>query len=209
MGFFNSQPFKTWLLKRKRKNAGVSASKPNADNETSSSSSSEPKSHQQGRLDRPPAAQIQHSSRLLTLPAEIRNSIYEYALLEAGVLIVTAGLQQPPLLTACRQTRQETLELWYTRTTFEIVVVDCENTLIKAFANHTGRIRARYLSPSDLPWFNVGCIGAKNWANLVDWCEDTFDGHGSFMGMNRSGTPMATVVSVAQNTVLNAREYSS
>ncbi|KAK3710463.1 hypothetical protein LTR37_010306 [Vermiconidia calcicola] len=205
----HSQLFKTWLLKRKRKNADVSEREPSIDNETGGSSNSKQGSNEQEKLDIQPGARIQHSSRLLTLPPEIRNSIYEYALHEAGKLVVTIGLQQPPLLTACRQTRQETLTLWYTRTTFEVVVVDCNNSLLKTFGYHLGYIWNRYFGPRDPFHLVVACIGSKNWGNLIDWCYDVFDRCCASFVVFSVWDQMLVIVSAAHSIVRNARGYSS
>lgn len=66
-------------------------------------------------------------SPLLTLPAEIRNRIYEFALInidplatapQSNIIHASSSAIQPGLTRSCRQVRNETLKMFYTCNTF-------------------------------------------------------------------------------------------
>ena len=75
-------------------------------------------------------------SRLLALPAELRNRIYEYALLQDGGIRVMPRLSQPSLLLTSRQICQESLQIWYNRNDFEVPVRDCDASLLTKWGRH-------------------------------------------------------------------------
>ena len=64
-------------------------------------------------------------AHLLGLPAELRNKICGLALIsDTPIGVAAAGLTQPPLLRACRQTREEALSVYYCDNAFGPVVRD-------------------------------------------------------------------------------------
>jgi len=77
---------------------------------------------------------------LLRLPAELRNAVWEYVLVEDGEIRITPDLKQPPLLLACRQVRGETLKLWYLGYYFDVNIYNLDAGLINAWAAHTEKM---------------------------------------------------------------------
>ncbi|KAK3679742.1 hypothetical protein LTR78_000118, partial [Recurvomyces mirabilis] len=68
-------------------------------------------------------------SRLLTLPAELRNTIYEHVLCSKGHILVRDGRSghhhRPKcLLHTCQQIREEASPIYYTQNTFRHYVPD-------------------------------------------------------------------------------------
>lgn len=91
-------------------------------------------------------------SRLLALPAELRNRIYEYALIQDG---------QPALLLTSCQIRQESLQIWYNRNDFEVPVRDCDASLLAKWGRHAKDKAPRGRKPV------LVMSGVPHWANLV------------------------------------------
>jgi hypothetical protein len=75
-------------------------------------------------------AEQQHF-HFLDLPPELRNMMYKFALVEGkgNVIDITPQLKPPGLLAACRQIRQECLQIWYHQNTFSIKIYDCDASL--------------------------------------------------------------------------------
>lgn len=67
-------------------------------------------------------------SRLLALPAELRNAIYSLVLVEpSDIVISTKHYSQPPaLLATCRQVREEASSLYYSLNRFHFMVSDSQ-----------------------------------------------------------------------------------
>lgn len=72
--------------------------------------------------------------KLLALPAEIRNTIYKYALQESEPVVITKALRPPGLLSVSRQVRHETFALWLSMPELVLVVDDFDCTLVNAWA---------------------------------------------------------------------------
>lgn len=60
--------------------------------------------------------QVQQESRLLQLPPEIRNRIYEAVLLKYEMVDILRGTRVPPVLRTCHQIRYEASGIYYART---------------------------------------------------------------------------------------------
>lgn len=74
---------------------------------------------------------------LLTLPPELRNSIYRYVLVPRGSFMITKdNYMQPPLLRTCRQLRQEASGIYYEENYFKIDCRDFDFTADLGFALH-------------------------------------------------------------------------
>ena len=63
------------------------------------------------------------SPSLLSLPAELRNRIYEYALAEQRSIKITPGLRTPALLRASSQLRREARPIWFEVNSFRLVSI--------------------------------------------------------------------------------------
>lgn len=76
-------------------------------------------------MDISPASTPHYSTRcaLLELPAELRNKIYEYALVEQWCIeIDRQNHLQPGLLRTCHQIRAEAIEMFYSENQFQLRV---------------------------------------------------------------------------------------
>ena len=112
------------------------------------------------------------SSALLTLPAELRNKIYDYALVEPDKIIVDEDLKLPGLLFTCRQTLQESLGIYYGNAFF-LKIKDCNMRLLTAFHKHKGNLAG--IANVDLPPFLIWMRKqGVDWANLEDWCHSVW-----------------------------------
>ncbi|KAK4945893.1 hypothetical protein LTR10_014984 [Elasticomyces elasticus] len=120
---------------------------------------------------------------LMALPEELRLHIFEYIVLEADSIIVTAnGPHQPTLLRVCREIRKMTLPLYYTCNGFVYDAMDYNMAqLVPALKTHE-----KYFDPPD-PYGGCGWdseyhfrgkevgltgvefTGVPNWQNLVEW----------------------------------------
>ncbi|KAK3617716.1 hypothetical protein LTR56_025093 [Elasticomyces elasticus] len=112
-----------------------------------------------------PDLPCQTSSRLLDLPPELRNAIYEYVLvLEQPIIITkTSKWTQLGLLRVCKQIRHEAASLYYNANKFRIDCSDLDFTLYLGFENHT-RQWDEELDNAVL--FNLGG-GQANWSSLM------------------------------------------
>lgn len=112
----------------------------------------------------PPPAQ---SCRLLALPPELRNRIYEFSLVaEAGHITVTLSTKQPPLLHTCTQIRAEAKSMWYNSNRFQIPVRDCDGTPYLAWLKHCRGLEVETVM------VQVQFDGFPNWQNLIVWLRE-------------------------------------
>ncbi|KAK4613692.1 hypothetical protein CLAFUW4_09170 [Fulvia fulva] len=114
---------------------------------------------------------------LLELPAELRNRIYRYSLLEdrqSGIDIYPQTFAQPPLIRTCNQIRAEASSIYYSENTFYVDAPDFDHRLLAAFytqiqyvLKHGVYIGAR---------IHVDNRDATSWSNLVAYIKTYFDG---------------------------------
>ncbi|KAK3710462.1 hypothetical protein LTR37_010305 [Vermiconidia calcicola] len=153
---------------------------------------------------------VLRSSRLLNLPAEIRNCIYVYILVEDKPLAVTPGLKLPALLATCYKVRYEGLEIWFLENEFEILLIDCDASLLRAFR----KLEAHAISVSSQKAKLKITLRGLKWANLVSWCCDIFHdpAYTNWCGMQPARNTMyaaVAVVSAAHQITRNACQQSS
>ncbi|KAF7192845.1 hypothetical protein HII31_05828 [Pseudocercospora fuligena] len=104
---------------------------------------------------------------LLTIAPELRNQIYDLALIEEDSIQVSSTLKEPALLSVCRQIRSEARGIWFSENQFTFRVVDCDiSLLLKSFAWVQD-------VPGKTPLFKLR--GRPNWANLMAWCKAVFE----------------------------------
>ncbi|KAK5171288.1 uncharacterized protein LTR77_004432 [Saxophila tyrrhenica] len=103
-------------------------------------------------------------SRLMGLPAELRNEIYRYALVRKNKYHIKHGKRQPKepgLLLANKQIREEAASIYYQENTFYFVVVDNNARpyleWTRASELHHGSNYLVHIRPS------------TNYNNLIDW----------------------------------------
>ena len=112
---------------------------------------------------------------LLGLPAEVRNRIYRFALIENDVLELSATSPTPPgLLIVSKQIREETVAMYYTENRFILVIVDFDGEAVtrpvevyrKCFTPTGTGAQAKQQGI-----IGIYTAGVPNWRNLVGWCK--------------------------------------
>ncbi|KAK4626902.1 hypothetical protein CLAFUW4_05047 [Fulvia fulva] len=117
------------------------------------------------------------SPRLLTLPAEIRNRIYEYALIEHPNILITPAIREPPLLSANRQIRTEALGIYYSNLNIFILPIHSSDaTLYLRWHTHL-----QSLGFDDMTSGLVRLSGTPRWENLFRWCKAVYQGGASMI----------------------------
>lgn len=109
-------------------------------------------------------------SRLLAVAPELRNRIYDYALLDPDTVVVTTALQQPALLRVNKQIRGEALELDYCTIYFDVAVADCDATLLAQFTQYLDGLHLTCAARIFMSMM------VENWTNLVAWCKLIHEG---------------------------------
>jgi hypothetical protein len=118
-------------------------------------------------------------SPLFSLPRELRNMIYTYALASDAETTLTksGGIPEPALLSASKTLRAETFENFYLENKFvcEVHNFDCAPILLAVakslqLATETEGLRALAKKrPSSILNCKVSFRGKRNWENLVAW----------------------------------------
>ena len=81
-----------------------------------------------------------NTCRILALPAELRNEIYRYAIIEDGQIEVTLeGPGEPELLRTCGEIRQEAITIYYTENHFVLQIEDWDGAPLLPFMPHYKR----------------------------------------------------------------------
>ena len=102
---------------------------------------------------------------MLTLPPEIRNAIYAYALNRILDIEIKPTLRGPALPKVCRQLRAEALEMWYSLNEFETIVKDYDATLVLNWHAHCRKLLQ---SASSVSTYYI-LSGVSDWNNLKAW----------------------------------------
>ncbi|KAK4963697.1 hypothetical protein LTR10_001328 [Elasticomyces elasticus] len=121
---------------------------------------------------------------LFKIPGEIRNQIYEYALLEPKkIKIKPTGPGEPPLLRVSKRIRDEASSIYYTLNTFHVYITDFDGAAVTPFSRQISRYDFH-------PPLNKGEGGASNvlflmggdakWDNLVRWIKDVHNYQSTF-----------------------------
>ena len=127
--------------------------------------------HSRSEPEPPPASK--HT--LLSLPPEMRNPIYRFALVESQDVMIREeynedGLlpppQEPALLFACRQIRDEALEIYWQENTFRVEV---ENLNAFFYKRWTRKSVTRYHSNH-----SFSLTGNTDWWCLKDWLKSVY-----------------------------------
>lgn len=131
------------------------------------------------------AQQPTTSSRLLALPRELRDIIYDYAVKELDIIQVTEQLEPPALTRVNHQVRFEALRRWWSQNCFKVTVKDCDVRLLRRF--ECMRDDARWdlnLRQRQTKGFWACFTGIPHWKNLVEWCRTVY--RGGLSGFARS-----------------------
>lgn len=108
-----------------------------------------------------------HDGRCLffELSAELRNEIYELALVESDSIEVTKeNVAQPGLLRTCRQTRAEAIRIYYMQNKFSFTLHRLDASLLRAFHKQ---------NPAQMWKGGKGMTVTDDW-NLNDACWPNF-----------------------------------
>ena len=140
----------------------------------------------------------------LSLPAEIREIIWEYTLIEPEAIRVTRTLQEPGLLSACLRTRHEAQGLWYSGNRWSINVHDCDATLLVKWMRQC----RRFASTEVMLYAELS--GGVDWARLLTWLEIDYDERDYFTNLTirSSNKNVERIVNAAHMFLLGNRGRS-
>ena len=106
--------------------------------------------------------------RLLALPAELRNRIYQFTVVykDAGSILINSNVfPEPGLILTCKKLREEALPIYYLDNTFTVDVGDWDSTPLLAM-QLKGRLFHK-LGAGDM--FNIIGTFQPDWHNLHLW----------------------------------------
>ncbi|KAK1074959.1 hypothetical protein LTR12_006320 [Friedmanniomyces endolithicus] len=123
-------------------------------------------------------AESTNECRLLALPKELREQIFDHAILEDTHTVISInenGPEQPGLLRVSAQVRRDTLTRYYTYNKFGIVISDFDAQAVLP----SYRLQHKYFDPpenADARRAAVGCVGLQirfspEWSDMVGWCS--------------------------------------
>lgn len=154
-------------------------------------------------------------SKLLSLPAELRNKIYKCCLiaddiddteiptiLRKGVcsVLITKDLKLPALLAVCRQIRMEATDIFYRSNKFHVPIHDWDASLYLAWRSHHSSNERKTL------FYRVS--GNPNWKNLEDWCRAVWSGVSPITTCDQSDGRKFQIVDAAHRIAVGARGKS-
>ena len=120
-----------------------------------------------------PSTSANGSCRLLSLPGELRNRIYRFAIVGTRTIeidIARWSTHQPELLKTCKQVRQEALRLFYMENKISTNIHDW-NPILKYHFQQL--MIAHDIRPLHLHHY---FSGGPNWKNLMDWLRGVHEG---------------------------------
>ncbi|WPB02075.1 uncharacterized protein RHO25_006709 [Cercospora beticola] len=123
-------------------------------------------------------------SRLLQLPAELRNRIYRLVLHTAGeedrIIVTEFGHERPALLQTCKKIRNEALKIYYYENSFRIDMNSYDSALLARFTRKLRDLGLETHSAKPAKEY-VECYlrygdREPNWANLLQWMKFVHSG---------------------------------
>lgn len=112
------------------------------------------------------------------MPAELRNTIYRYCLINSSTIQITSTPKTPPLLATNRQIRSEAVEIYHLENAFGITVINCDSRLYQAYVQNVLIPLGRDISSH---WFYstlaVGPLSQGAWENLLRWSRLVWEGY--------------------------------
>lgn len=106
-------------------------------------------------------AELQAEPHLQSIPPELRNRVYDYALVSDGPINVAKpkNCAQPPLLATCRQIRSEAISVYYSTNSFTYTICNYKGAAVVPFCKLLAKYRADHRRDalcldlcSHLPW---------------------------------------------------------
>ncbi|KAK5739641.1 hypothetical protein LTR17_005125 [Elasticomyces elasticus] len=141
----------------------------------------------------------EQKSAFLALPPELRNTIYELALLQGHTISVHKQLRIPSLLHVSRQVKKEASGIWYEGNRFRHNILDCDAGLLQRFNDHCDNIDMK--CPEEL-----GIYETPNWSNLIEWCKGVHAGYSESLPHDEGEdfNEVETVISSAHDIAIEA-----
>lgn len=131
-------------------------------------------------------------SRLLRLPAELRNMIWKFAITaDRPLCIIGASPTQPALTRTCRQIRNESIRFFYRENSFSCTIMNYDPTDFKEY-----RKRADKYGLSTVLLTHQHAKDASREVlrqNLLKWLEGTFRGETAPLGYSAGHTEQSFV----------------
>lgn len=135
-------------------------------------------------------------SRLLSLPAELRNSIYELALIEPHYIQIDSNLKEPGVLHVNRQIHKEARSVWYTSNTFEVAIRQCDDSLLRKFTMHCNTLPV-------MATVRIQLFNSNSWSNLIRWCRNVWNGESAGMSPKIYGASNTMAVVYAAHKIVD------
>lgn len=126
-------------------------------------------------------------SPLLRLPAELRNTIYDYALVTDTPLVISGPEpSQPGITRACKQTRSESLRIFYTRNSFSCVIQNYDPVVFKQYRKIADKhgLSTVLLTHRHVPDVTREILRT----NLLAWLVGTYEGETAPLGYSSGHT---------------------
>ncbi|KAK5706102.1 hypothetical protein LTR97_001088 [Elasticomyces elasticus] len=141
------------------------------------------------------------TSALFGLPTELRIIIYEFTLLQNGIMIsVDAHWRVPAFLQVSWRTRDEASSVYYKGNGFVHHITDCNADLMQRWVG-----RYCNLGLNDIK-NDMSFGGEPDWKNLMRWCQGLCDGEA---GMSVDGgdetDEMESVIETANDIAMQFR----
>jgi hypothetical protein len=137
----------------------------------------------------PTAATSVAKSPLFRFPAELRLTVYEYALYgdEDGICEVTRehGIPEPALLLTCKIIRGEALAVFSTVNVFRTLTESCHPAVIAMMQRKLAGFGATGVKVDGLR-VQSGFVGPPSFTNLVLWLKHAHSGGPSVTGISDS-----------------------
>ncbi|KAK6417465.1 hypothetical protein LTR81_009214 [Elasticomyces elasticus] len=134
----------------------------------------------------------EQNSAFLALPPELRNTIYELALLRSDHIPVVKELQIPHLLHVSRQVKKEASGIWYEGNRFRHDIRNCDAELFQRFVRHCKSLEMEVTE-------QLRIYEVPNWSNLVAWSKQFHGGISRGLLHEEGFTKVETVIASAHS----------
>jgi hypothetical protein len=114
------------------------------------------------------------TTTLLTLPAELRNRIYEYTLsseITPHIMARDLNRMPPPWLLSCKQIYNEAVKIWF-YVNQKHTVIEIDDLDARPFIHWSKRRQQLKVPFNDPP---VHCRASWNWKNLLVWAHAVWE----------------------------------
>lgn len=131
-------------------------------------------------------------SRLLRLPAELRNEIYRYTVIDDSAIIIDVhGFREPHLFMACKEVRKEAAPIFYAENKFQIDIEDYGIAILHSF--HNIILPAVHRGEAHISVFRRFAIASTsttpNWSNVLELLREYHSARISTRYMRPSNMP--------------------